>query len=371
MGGAERILEHFLEMFPAAPIYTLVRDETKLTQVIRNRTAFTSFLQQVPGAVRHYQKCLPIFPAAVGNLGVARGTDFVLSIDASVIKGMDIPFGIPHVCYCCSPARYLWDLMDEYATQASWLGAFGRMVFNATAPNVQRFDYKSAQKVSEFVAISTVAAERIKKFYRREASIIFPPVSVENFDASSSKEDFYFIATRLVPYKRVQLAVEACNFLKRRLIIAGEGSEMAHLKQIAGPTIELRGRVAFDELRQLYSRCRAFLYPQFEDFGITALEAQASGRPVIAFRKGGVIDTVIDGETGLFFAEQTVASLVDAINEFERNENTFLPEACRRNAKRFSPDAFRAKWREYLTSHYPQYFTNHLWPLTDEVTRAD
>ena len=371
MGGAERLLEHFLEMFPTAPIYTLVRDETKLTQAIRSRTAFTSFLQQVPGAVRHYQKCLPLFPYAVGNLRVTRETDFVLSIDASVIKGMHIPRGIPHVCYCCSPARYLWDLMDEYATQASWLGPFGRMAFNTTAPSVQRFDYKSAQKVSEFVAISTVAAERIKKFYRREASIIFPPVSVENFDASSPKEDFYFIATRLVPYKRVQLAVEACNFLKRRLIVAGEGSEMDHLKQIAGPTIELRGRVAFDELRQLYSRCRAFLYPQFEDFGITALEAQASGRPVIAYRKGGVLDTVVEGKTGIFFDDQNSKSLIHAIKEFERNESVFLPQICRLNAEKFTPTAFRAHWRQYLGDRYPAIFSDYSWPSQILTKRDD
>jgi glycosyltransferase involved in cell wall biosynthesis len=371
MGGAERLLEHFLEMFPTAPIYTLVRDETKLTQAIRSRTAFTSSLQKVPGAVRRYQKCLPLFPYAVGNLRVTRETDFVLSIDASVIKGMDIPRGIPHVCYCCSPARYLWDLMDEYATQASWLGAFGRMAFKATAPGVQRFDYKAAQKVSEFIAISTIAAERIKKFYHREASIIFPPVSVEDFDATSPKEDFYFVATRLVPYKRVQLAVEACNVLKRRLIVAGEGSEMAYLKQIAGPTIELRGRVAFGELRGLYSRCRAFLYPQFEDFGITALEAQASGRPVIAYRKGGVLDTVVEGKTGIFFDEQNSKSLVHAIEEFERNETVFRSENCRLNAEKFTPSAFRTHWRQYLEGRHPTLFSDYAWPSEVQTRRDD
>jgi glycosyltransferase involved in cell wall biosynthesis len=370
MGGAERLLEQFLEMFPAAPIYTLIRDESKLTQTIRNRTAVTSFLQKVPWAVRHYQKCLPLFPLAVGNLNVSQGTQLILTIDASVIKGMTVPLGIPHICYCCSPARYLWDMLDEYATQASWLGAFGRMAFKASAPNVRKFDYEAAQKVSEFIAISTVAAERIKKFYHKEASIIFPPVSVKNFDASKPKEDFYFIATRLVPYKRVQLAVEACNLLKRRLIVVGEGSEMNYLRQIAGPTVELRGRVAFDELRRLYSSCRAFLYPQFEDFGITALEAQASGRPVIAYRKGGVLDTVVEGKTGIFFDEQNSKSLVHAIEEFERNEKIFLPENCRLNAERFTPSAFRAHWRKYLVDRHPALFSDYAWP-GEILTRRD
>jgi len=201
MGGAERILEHFLEMFPDAPIYTLVRDEAKLTGIIQKRQATTSLLQHVPLAVANYQKCLPLFPVAISNLRVRKDIDFILSLDASVIKGLSVPMGVPHVCYCCSPARYLWDLMDEYATQASWLGVLGRLAFRATAPMVRRFDYQSAQRVSEFVAISSVAAERIKNFYRRDATVIFPPVSVDAFDATQVKEDYYLLAARLVPYR--------------------------------------------------------------------------------------------------------------------------------------------------------------------------
>lgn len=371
MGGAERILEHFVEMFPDAPIYTLVRDDRKLTQELRDRRTVTSFLQKVPLAVKHYQKCLPLFPLAISNLKVARNTRLVLSLDASVIKGLSVPPEVPHICYCCSPARYIWDLLDEYATQASWLGSFGRMTFRSTAPMVRRFDYNAAQRVSDFVAISTVAAERIRKFYRRDAAVIFPPVSLDDFDYTQPKSDFYLIATRLVPYKRVELAIEACNSLKRRLIVVGEGSELKHLTEIAGPTIEIRGRVTFPELRQLYATCRAFLYPQFEDFGITALEAQASGRPVIAFRKGGALDTIVEGETGLFFNEQTIPSLTAAIEEFERNESCFLPEKCRLNTVRFSPEAFRASWRDFLTQTHPEIFTKNSWSKEISIQRSD
>ena len=361
MRGGELVLEQLSALFPDAPIHTLVAAPAKLSVTLQRHPIFTSFLQGV-GGLRFYKQMMPLFPLAVGAMRVSEGASFVLSSDAAVIKGIRVPESVPHVCYCHSPPRYLWDQQETYARQTSGLGGIGRAVFRAVVPYVRAFDQRAAARVTHFIANSGFVAGRIQRFYGREATVIYPPVNVEAFRADRERENFLLIVSELTPYKRVDLAIEACNRLWRELVVIGDGPEMARLRAMAGPTVKLLGRQPFAVLKDHYERCAAFLYPQVEDFGITAVEAQAAGAPVLALREGGAMESVIDGETGLFFAEQTAESLVGAIARFDAGRTQFHPSASRRNAERFRPERFRAEVRDFLTEKLPQLFQGYSWP---------
>ena len=235
-----------------------------------------------------------------------------------------------------------------------------RFVFRFIVPYVRRFDHAAAQHVTHFIANSKFVQDRIRKFYGRDSVVIFPPVDVAAFDPTRLAEDFFLIVSELVPYKRVDIAIDAFNQLGKPLIIIGDGSEMAALREKAGPTIRFLGRQPFAALKDHNERCRAVLYTQIEDFGITAVEAQAAGRPVIAFRQGGATESVIEGKTGMFFDEQNSASLADAVTRFERQ--SFAPADCRANAERFRPEKFRAQIKRHLIEHLPEHFQQHAFP---------
>jgi len=347
MRGGEKVLEQICQVVPDAPIYTLVAEPGKLSPILRGHPIHTSWLQRLPGGARHYKKLLPLFPAAVSALRVEGPVDVVISSDASVIKGLAIPPGVPHLCYCYSPPRYLWDMQKEYAESAEVGGPVGRAVFDFVAPYVREFDRRAAGRVTHFAAISEFVRQRIQAAYGREAEVIYPPVALDEFVVAKEKpEDFYLVVSQLVPYKRIDLAVEAFNRMKRRLIVIGEGSERARLEKLAGPTVTFLGPQPLPVLRDHFQRCRALIFPGVEDFGITPLEAQASGRPVIAYRMGGALETVRENVTGLFFDAQTVESLADAVRRLEEME--FNPAECRSNAERFAPEHFRANFTTWL-----------------------
>jgi glycosyltransferase involved in cell wall biosynthesis len=293
---------------------------------------------------------MPLFPLAIGNLRVEEA-DFLFSTDASVVKGLSYAEDVPHVCYCHSPPRYLWEMQETYLRQTGGLGPVGRAVFRAVTPYVRRFDKEAAQRVTHFIANSRFVQERIRAAYGRESAVIYPPVEVGAFEAGREAEDFYLIVTELVAYKRVDVAIDAFNKLGKRLVILGDGPEGAALRARAKGNIEFLGRQPFATLRDRFERCRAFVYPQIEDFGITAVEAQAAGRPVIAFRKGGALETVIEGKTGLFFDEQTAESLAGCVEEFEGRR--FAAGDCRENAERYRPEAFREGVRGFLEGKFP------------------
>ena len=352
MRGGEKVLEQFCLLFPGAPIYTLVSKRSNLSELIRAHPIHESFLQRLPQGPRRYKSLMPLFPLAVASLRAE--TDFLFSTDASVIKGISLPANVPHVCYCHSPPRYLWEMQDTYLRQTGGLGTLGRLAFRAVTPYVRAFDRKAARRVTHFIANSRFVQQRIQTAYGRDSSVIYPPVDVQAFEPGREAEDYYLIITELVAYKRVDLAIDAFNRLGKRLVILGDGPESAALRARAKPNIEFLGRQPFAALKDRLERCRAFIYPQIEDFGITAVEAQAAGRPVLALRQGGALETVIDGETGLFFDEQTAESLAACVEAFDQRK---LPAAaCRANAERFRPEGFRDAVRALLAREFPGVF---------------
>jgi glycosyltransferase involved in cell wall biosynthesis len=363
MRGGEKVLESLAALFPGVPIYTLVASKTAINGPLRNHIWSSSPLQRLPGASSHYKKLLPLFPLAISRLKVDSNIKFLISSDASVIKGLRRPKSTPHVCYCHSPPRYLWDLASEYQRSAEAGNAIGRFLFRAVTPYVREFDRRAAQTVTAFIANSRFVQDRIKSCYQRNSVVIHPPINVDDFAGEVRKpDDFYLVVSQLAPYKRVDIAVAACTQLGRKLIVIGEGSERRRLEAMAGPAVTFLGAQPLSVLREHYQRCRAFLFPGIEDFGIAPLEAQAAGRPVIAFRRGGALETVIDRETGLFFEKQTPDSLNACIRCFEAMEHMLSSAACHANARNFSPARFRAEIKSFLENHFPSSFANYEWP---------
>jgi glycosyltransferase involved in cell wall biosynthesis len=355
MRGGEKVLEQLCLLFPSAPIYTLVSNRDNLSEALRAHPIHESWIQRLPQGPRRYKSLLPLFPMAIAHLRVDPDVDFLFSTDASVIKGLSFGADTPHVCYCHSPPRYLWEMQETYLRQTGGLGPLGRALFKAVTPRIRAFDRAGADRVTHFIANSRFVQQRIRDSYGRESAVIYPPVDVDAFDTTRAPEDFYLLVTELVAYKRVDLAIDAFNRIGKRLVILGDGPEGAALRARAGPNIEFLGRQPFATLKDRFERCRAFIYPQIEDFGITAVEAQAAGRPVIAFRRGGALETVIEGKTGLFFDEQTPESLGACVEAFE--QRAFSSAACRTNAERFRPEAFRDAIRDFLTEKFPAIFT--------------
>lgn len=334
VGGGGRVLTHLHSLFPSAPIYTTIVDPERLPAHMRAWDIRPSFLQRVPFARRGYQAFLPLMPMAFEQFDL-REYDLVISASSACAKGVITAPGARHLCYCYTPCRYIWDLYHDYTR-----GMKLKPVAGYVAHRLRLWDRLSADRVDRFVAISKEVAGRIRRHYRRRSEVIYPPVDVERFTPTDAPpDDFYLVVSRLVPYKRVDLAIQAANRLGRRLIVAGDGPERRRLRRLAGPTIEFRGPVDDEEVSGLMARCRAMLFPGLEDFGIAPVEAQAAGRPVIAFGRGAALETVVPGTTGVFFEEQTAGALASAI---ERSEGmTFDWRACRRNAERFGPDEFR------------------------------
>lgn len=346
--GGGRVFESIAGMFPLASISMLVVAPETLSPAMQARSISTSALQLVAPRWVDHRWLLPLFPWAVSKMRVPEGTRLLVSSDAAVIKGLQLPMGCVQVCYCYSPPRYLWEMTDAYAENTSGIGGLGRWLFRKVVTRLRKFDLEASARVTHYIADSVFVADRIRRHYGREAMVVYPPVEVDRFSPNTKAGDYYLVVSELVGYKRVDLAVEACSRLGLKLVVVGDGAEAGKLRALAGPTVSLRGRLSDGEVTKLMEGCRAFLYPQIEDFGITAVEAQAAGRPVIALGIGGALETVIEGVTGWFFAEQNVDSLMKAIERFESDADVISPEACRRNAERFSTEHFRQGFRRAL-----------------------
>lgn len=337
MRGGEKVLEAFCDLFPDADIFTLVADPERLSPKIRRHRITTSFLQKIGGR-RHYQKMLPLMPHALELLDLT-AYDLVISSEAGPAKGVITRPDALHICYCHSPMRYVWDLYPQYMAES---GLLARAVLFMAAPGLRQWDVTTSHRVDHFIANSGYVAKRINKFYRRDAEVIHPPVEVSRFKISDGPKDFYLCAGQITPYKKIELAVAACTRLNLPLVVIGDGAS-ARLKQSAGPTVRFLGAVSDAEMERCFSNCRALIYPGVEDFGIVPLEVMASGRPVIAFARGGALETVLDGKTGIFFHEQTVDALCAALTRFEADSSMFEPAVLRAHATSFEPERFRAE----------------------------
>jgi glycosyltransferase involved in cell wall biosynthesis len=341
-GGAERVLEELRRVYPGAPIFTSVFKAAQLPPALRDWDVRPTYLQRFP-LVKHYSRALlPLMPGAFRRLDLD-AFDTVITVASAFSKNVKVRGGARNICYCLTPPRYLWDLQDQYLT-----GPVQRLA----APVVRRLreaDLRAAQGVDEFFAISQTVADRIRRTYEREARVIFPPVDTLRVRPNGRPpEDFYLVVSRLVPYKRVDLAVDACTKLGRKLIVVGSGPEVTRLKTRAGSSITFAGSLDDAAVADLYARSQAFIFPGLEDFGITPVEAQSAGRPVVAYGVGGAAETVVDGITGVFFHEQTVDAIVAAIEQFERT--AIDPRACRANAERFDSSVFRDQMRRLVSS---------------------
>lgn len=342
MRGGEKVLETFCDIFPDADIFTLVADPERLSPKLRRHKLTTSFLQKIGGR-KHYQKMLPLMPYALESLDLT-DYDLVISSEAGPAKGVITRPDALHVCYCHSPMRYIWDLYPQYQAESGFLA---RMVLALAAPRLRQWDVTTSHRVDYFIANSAYVARRIMKFYRRELAVIHPPVEVGRFRITDGPKDYYLCAGQITPYKKIELAVAACTQMNLPLVVIGDGAS-ARLRQSAGPTVKFLGAVSDGEMAAHFAACRALLYPGVEDFGIVPLEVMASGRPVIAFGRGGALETVLEGRTGLFFHEQTVEALMAALVRFENENGLFSPAEIRAHALKFEPRRFEAELRHFL-----------------------
>jgi glycosyltransferase involved in cell wall biosynthesis len=351
MRGGEKVLEALCEVFPEADVYTNVYSPEHVSETIRKHRVYTSFIQKLPFAIKWYQKYLPLMPFALEQLDLSR-YDLVISSESGPAKGVILNPETLHICYCHTPMRYIWDMYHEYRQRA---GRMTRFFMPLITHWLRIWDVASANRVDVFVANSEFVAKRIRKNYRREAVVIPPPVDTLNFRSTQSHEDFYLVVGQLVPYKRVDIAVEAFNEIGKRLVIIGSGSEEQSLRKQAQPNIEFLSSQPNDVLVDYYSRCRALVFPGKEDFGIVPVEAMASGKPVIASRLGGALDTVVDGETGILFEPQTPQGLIDAINRFEAlPDDQFCADKLRQYASRFSIQRFKDKIEKLVRENLPE-----------------
>ncbi|MGM0693340.1 MAG: glycosyltransferase [Pseudomonadota bacterium] len=352
--GAEKVLDVLLQRFPGAELFTVVNflDDTR-APALRGRAIHTSFIQRLPGARRHYRRYLPLMPLAVEQFDL-KGFDLILSSSHAVAKGIIPDPGAVHVCYCYSPMRYAWDMQHQYLRQTGARGLKGALM-RWQLHRLRLWDLASAQRVDHFIAISHYIQRRIECFYRREAEVIYPPVETARFRHDRPREGFYLAASRLVPYKRIDLVIDAFNRMPdRRLVVIGDGPERRRLEALAGPNVSLLGYQEDAVLIDHLERTRAFVFMAEEDFGILPVEAQAAGAPVIGYGVGGVAETVVHGDTGWHVPRQDVHALIDAIHAFESSAlgaDDALAARCHRRAQEFDRRCFEAALDRCLARH--------------------
>jgi len=347
-GGAEKVLEEIWNLYPS-PIFTLLKGE-----ILPGKKVISSILQKMPGSLKFHRYYLPLFPWAIERFDLQE-FEVILSSSHAVAKGIKKREDQLHICYCHTPMRYAWDLQAQYMET---LGNIRRWGAQAVLKYLRQWDRSSTERVDYFIANSAYVAERIGRIYGRPAAVIYPPVSTEKFYLSTQKEAFYLTVSRLVPYKKIDLMIEAfAASSDRQLIIVGEGPEMNRLKALATPNVQMLGHQSDEVVARLLSQARAFIFAAEEDFGIVPVEAQASGTPVIAFGKGGACETIISGKTGIFFEEQTVSSLLQAIERFEMLN--FNPVQIKAHAEMFNGERFKQEFTNFVEKKWREFSENH------------
>ncbi|MDI6892752.1 MAG: glycosyltransferase [Actinomycetota bacterium] len=353
MGGSEKVVEQLLHLYPEAPIYTAICDPSKISERIASTRIITSFLQKLPGAKKRWQRYLPLMPLAFEQFDLS-DYDLVISSNHSCSKGVITRPETCHICYSHTPMRYAWSSYHDYLKACR---GFSKYILPPIMSYLRLWDRLSADRVDYFVCNSRAVKARIATYYGREAEVIPPPVDTSFFTTGEDDRDFYLIVARYMPYKRVDLAVIAFTHLGLPLVVVGGvvgyGTAEESLRKMAGPNISFVGQASGEELRDYYRKARAFIFPAEEDFGITAVEAQACGTPVIAYSRGGALDTVVEGRTGVFFEEQTPESLVEAVRKFE--ELSLDSAFIRRHAERFDESVFRSKMKAFVEEKYAEF----------------
>jgi glycosyltransferase involved in cell wall biosynthesis len=343
--GGERVLEGIAELFPTADLFTLVCDKEKIPSSLRRHRIRTSLLQKLPGAVNWYPYYLPLFPAATGQLDVS-GYDLVISSDAATVKGVRANRHAIHVCYCHSPMRYVWTGYETYYRAS---GPLERRLLSFFRPSLRKWDYKAAQRVTHFIANSENVRNQILECYGRQSVVIYPPVDVDRFTfkpGAAAHDEFFLVVSQLVPYKRIDLVVDAFNRSGRRLVVVGDGPERRTLADRARSNVRLLGSQPDSAVVRLMQECKAFVFAGEEDFGIVMAEAQACGKPVLAFRRGGAAEIVRHNVTGVLFDEQSVDSLLEGLDQLDRL--AFDPEAIRASALRFGRARFAREFGAFV-----------------------
>jgi glycosyltransferase involved in cell wall biosynthesis len=341
--GGEKVLKAIADIYPQADIFTHVVDRELVDRELPGRKIATTFISRLPMARRLYQKYLPLMPLALEQLDL-RAYDLVISSESGPAKGVIVAPHATHICYCHSPMRYVWDMYHEYTSRS---GTAAKLVMAPLLHYVRQWDQLSSQRVDSYVANSHFVAERIAKYYRRTSTVIYPPVAVQDFVASHDSEDYYLSVGQLVAYKRPELLVEAFNISGKRLVIIGDGNMLKSLRKMAKPNIQILGWQPFEVIRDHYAKCRALVFPGTEDFGIVPVEAMASGKPVIAYGAGGALETIVEGKTGAFFREQTAASLVRAVDDFEASA-PLDPNAIRNHSLVYSGERFGSQFKQFV-----------------------
>ena len=345
-GGAERVLECFMEIWPYAPIYTLIYDEEKTHKIFKGKRIYTSFLQNFPYSRKNHRIFPPLMPPAIEQFDFSR-YDIVLSDSSSYAKGIITGPETLHICYCHTPMRYAWDDCQKYIDEFGF-PRFVKKFIPFLMNYIRIWDRVSADRPDEYIANSKFVAGRIKKYYKRNSMVINPPVDINKFHLDEKRDDYFLMVGRLMIYKRFDIVVEAFNQLGWPLKIIGRGPDEKRLRKIAKSNIEFTGRLSDEELSRTYSRAKAFVFPQEEDFGIVAIEALSSGVPIIAFRGGDIVEHVVDGQEGIFFDQQTAGSLIEALKKFQ-SEN-FNSKSIREKALPFDREIFKGKIKDHVES---------------------
>ncbi len=348
MRGGEKVLEELCKLYPQADIYTNVYNPDKISDVIKSHKIFTTRINKLPLAKKLYQKYMPLMPNALMDLDLT-GYDLIISSESGPAKGVCPSPNAYHVCYCHTPMRYLWDMYHEYFRKSNPLVKF---FMKKMIPGLRQWDVMSSNLVDHFVANSHYVAARIKRYYNRDCDIVFPPCAIEKYlDNPRTPEDFYLFFGQLVGYKRADLAIEACIKANKKLVVIGDGKSKDAKKYEATGLVTFTGRVSDEKIKEYLSKAKALLFPGIEDFGIIPVEANAAGCPVLAYKDGGALDSIKENETGLFFEEQTVESLVDCINRFEAQQSNFTDRSkYTAHVQQFSNENFVNKMKKILES---------------------